>query len=181
MTPEELAERLRDIRDIDPVSPWPPGPGWWLLALILAILPFVIIRYRPHLFFRRFFKQRLATPDWRKSGAKELRALRARIGTDDPKQVASDLSELLRRVAMARCGREVCAGLSGNAWLQWLRDHDPNSFDWPNKGQLLASAPYAPTLPPDASLNLEELIDAALNWSSQDAAACSGAEELIHV
>lgn len=181
MTPEELAERLRDIRDIDPVSPWPPGPGWWLLGLAVVVVPFLIMRYRPQRFIKRFIARRLAAPDWRNSGTNELRALRARAGTADPKQVASELSELLRRIAMARCGRDVCAGLSGGAWLQWLQDHDPHAFDWPNKGKLLVRAPYAPTLPSGAALNLEELIDAALRWSAQDVEACVSAEAPAHV
>ena len=82
---------------------------------------------------------------------------------------------------MARCGREACASLSGNAWLNWLQQHDPQDFDWPNKASLLASAPYAPKLPADAALNLEELIEAALRWSEPDADACGGAEEPVHV
>ena len=173
MTPEDLAARLRDIRDIDPVSPWPPGPGWWLLALTIAVIVIFLMRYRPH----RLIWQRQPNGDWRKSATAELRALRIRANTEDPKQIAGELSELVRRVAMARCGREACAGLSGKRWLNWLQEHDPHNFDWPNKGGLLASALYAPQLPSDTETNLAELIDAALRWSASDAKACSGVEE----
>ncbi len=177
MTPNDLAERLRDIRDIDPVSPWPPGPGWWLLALAVAIVVILVVRYRPY----RFIRQNRSEPDWRKSGTAELRALRARAGTEDAKQVASELSELMRRIAMARCGRDACAGLTGKAWLSWLRDHDPHRFDWPNKGALLADAPYAPTLSADAATHLETLIDAAMHWSAADLKPCRRQEEQVRV
>ena len=38
MTPDDIVNRLRDIRDIDPVSAWPPGPGWWAVALVVILL-----------------------------------------------------------------------------------------------------------------------------------------------
>ena len=58
-----------------------------------------------------------------------------------------ELSELLRRVAMARLGREACAGLVGEAWLAWLAEQDPKGFDWRTRGRPLLDAPYAPPAP----------------------------------
>ena len=87
---------------------------------------------------------------WRWDAARQLRALRQRAATQDPKLTAGDLSELLRRVAMARLGRDACAGLAGEDWLAWLADQDPRGFDWRSKGRLLLDAPYAPPAPPAA-------------------------------
>ena len=56
----------------------------------------------------------------------------------------AELSELLKRIAMARHGRVACAGLQGQAWLDWLSAQDPNGFDWRQHGQPLIHAPYAP-------------------------------------
>ena len=36
-TPDPLAQ-LRDIHLPEPVSWWPPAPGWWLMALVAVVL-----------------------------------------------------------------------------------------------------------------------------------------------
>ena len=59
-------------------------------------------------------------------------------------QLAGELSELLRRIAIARLGRARAAGLSGERWLAWLQEHDPAGFAWTQLGQPLLTLPYAP-------------------------------------
>ena len=94
----------------------------------------------------------------------ELRNLRRRVGDgEDAKIVAGELSELLRRIAMARHGRSACAGLSGADWLDWLSVHDPNGFPWHETGRLLLTAPYAPS-PRGGVGQLLRLIDAVESW-----------------
>lgn len=146
-------EQLRDIHGIQGAPWWPPGPGWWLLALALLALIFLGWRYRA--------KLRLAIPPipflpvggWRWDAARQLRDLRRRAEGQDGKQTAAELSELLRRIAMARCGRDTCAGLTGEDWLAWLRSNDPQGFDWSQQGRALLEIPYAPppTPPPPAT------------------------------
>ena len=78
-------------------------------------------------------------------------------------QIAIELSELLRRIAIARLGRAHVAGLSGESWLTWLQQHDPAGFDWPRFGKPLLTLPYAP--PGSSQENVEQLlplIDAAM-------------------
>jgi hypothetical protein len=172
MDPENLVDRLRDIRGLDPVPWWPPGPGWWLVAIALGLLVAVMANWRP-----------LATPRlarrgifWQGDATRQLRALRQRLGTAPAKELTSEFSELLRRVAMARCGRGSCAGLSGRSWLSWLRDHDPAGFDWTGYADVLLQAPYAP---PGTTINdatLQRLIDAALVWTRRSVAECAAEE-----
>ena len=50
MQGDPLAQ-LRDIHLPDTVSDWPPGPGWWVLALVLllfgaALVIWAVRRYR---------------------------------------------------------------------------------------------------------------------------------------
>jgi len=163
VTPESLVNRLHDIHELDPVSAWPLATGWWLLlatvtALILLII--VLRRWRPD--WQRYLPQR----GWSRHAASELNRLRERIGRDDARTVSSELSELLRRIAIARCGRRHCAGLHGKAWLAWLAEHDPDGFDWRNHGQLLLALPYAPPGETAEAPRLRTLIDAAMAWTT---------------
>jgi len=141
---QEVTLQLRDIRGLDPISWWPPAPGWWLLVGSMLLLLYLGWRWRASLRVRIPPFPVLRIGNWRWDAARQLRDLRQRALTQDPKHTASELSELLRRVAMARLGRDACAGLTGAAWLAWLADQDPNHFDWRTQGQPLLDAPYAP-------------------------------------
>lgn len=142
--PAEILSQLRDIRGLDPVSWWPPALGWWLVAGALVLVLYLAWRYRASLRLRIPPIPVLRIGNWRWDAGRQLRDLRQRAVAQDPKQTAVELSELLRRVAMARLGREACAGLVGEAWLAWLAEWDPKGFDWRTRGRLLLDAPYAP-------------------------------------
>lgn len=162
VNPELL--HLRDIRGLDPVGLWPPAPGWLLLLLLLILLPLLLpMIARGYRYWRL-----LAREDWRRDAVERLHALQRRVAREEPKVVAAELSELLRRIAVARCGRDACAGLHGDRWLDWLADHDPHGFDWRRHGPLLLELPYAP--PPvdggaDHAVELRELIKATRAWA----------------
>ena len=67
---------------------------------------------------------------WRRDAIQSLKTLRYRSSLEDPKLIGDELSELLRRIAIAHRGRHACAGLTGEAWLEWLSRDDPTGFDW---------------------------------------------------
>lgn len=148
---------LRDIRGLDPVSWWPPAVGWWVLAatvlLILAALAAVWV-----------WRRRVWVRAQQRDARRRLRALRRRVGRGEAMDPAGTFSGLLRRVAMLRYGRAACAGLSGEAWLDWLSTHDPGGFDWRTEGRMLLEAPYAPGHLPVDVPQLQRLIDATLAW-----------------
>jgi len=100
----------------------------------------------------------------------KLREAQAVMGTllgkrgDETLQQAGRLSELLRRIAMARSGRRVAAGLTGENWLHWLEEMDASGFEWEKRGQVLLKAPY---MPPSMEVERKEvaaLIRAATRW-----------------
>lgn len=161
MNPDLIFRQMRDIEGIDPIGLWPLAPGWWL---VLAALVLVVVLARAA--WRRFGAYR-PQAFWRRDAANQLRLLRRRVGRDDGKQLAADLSELLRRIAMARCGRDICAGLHGDEWLSWLQQQDPNGFDWPAKGRLLIELPYAPPGLATDNGQLYTLLDATQAWVMQ--------------
>ncbi len=160
---------LRDIRGIEGIPWWPPADGWWMLLGAMALIGLALWHWRA------FLRLRVPIPgitlgSWRWDAAAALRDLRrrARAG-QDPKDTAGELSELLRRIAMARLGRPACAGLAGEDWLAWLAANDPRGFPWHERGRLLLDAPYAPPRraeDPGLSKPLAELMDAAYFWVS---------------
>lgn len=158
------AQQLRDIHEAMGNPWWPPAPGWWLLLTVLVLAVLLMRR------FDSVWRLRVPIPlvtlgTWRWDAAGALRRLRRDVDSVAPKQSASALSELLRRIAMARHGRAACAGLHGEDWLAWLAAHDPNGFDWRSQGRLLLQAPYAP--PSEVAAEraaLRALIDASMGW-----------------
>ncbi len=147
--------QLIDIRGLDAIPWWPPAPGWWLatLFLIAAIIGLILlgrylILYPPG--------------SWRWEARRALVQLKRQQGKLSHKEVAARLSELLRRISIARLGRPAVAGLTGSEWLQCLERLDPRGYPWIDRGKPLLTLPYAPENG-EAHLNtLEELIQAAM-------------------
>lgn len=152
---------LRDIRGIEGVPWWPLAGGWWMLLGALLVLGLLAWHWRTVL---RLPIPYLTLGSWRWDAAAALRDLRRRDRAgQDGKTTAAELSELLRRIAMARLGRGACAGLAGEDWLDWLSAQDPRGFPWRERGRILLDAPYAP---PGrlGDRRLAELIEAAYAW-----------------
>ena len=155
---ESGAVYLRDIHGLDTVPWWPLAPGWWLLAGVLMLVGVATMLWYAG------WSRRDPLAGWRRDARRKLRALRRRTRKGDLKEIAGTLSELLRRIAILRCSRQDCAGLSGDDWLEWLAKNDPNAFKWQEHGRLLLAAPYAPPGFGVERRELIRLIDAALNW-----------------
>lgn len=154
-----LAAQLRDIRGLDPISWWPLAPGWWILIGGLLVLIIGLTLWIRHL-------RKYPPGGWNKAARQQLMALRRRQRELGPKTVAAELSELLKRIALARFGRQGFAALSGEDWLQWLEAHDPNNFKWQEKGRLLLELPYAPEGREADPKRLDALIGAALKLAA---------------
>ncbi|MBK1703580.1 DUF4381 domain-containing protein, partial [Halochromatium glycolicum] len=149
MNPELQA--LRDIHDPLGNPWWPLAPGWWLVLLALCAAAVLIWRQRRH---RPLLPPLplLRVGDWRWDAHRQLKRLQRAAPSTPLKVRAAELAELLKRIAMARHGRAHCAGLHGQAWLDWLTEQDPDGFDWRQEGQILIRAPYAPPQhPPEHS------------------------------
>ena len=149
--PDPLAD-LRGYHLPDPVSWWPPAPGWWLLALLVLSLLVLLAGWlvRRH---RRGAAARAAQA--------ELTALRAALAQDgDAAACARGLSRLLRRFALVRFPRRAVAGLSGEAWLAFLDAQGGGGRFQSGPGRLLLDAPYRP--PQD--LPVAELASLVEDW-----------------
>lgn len=139
--------QLRDIHLPARISWWPPAPGWWLLAA--AILLPALALYGLHRHRRR--------NHWRRFALGELARLRELHESQQstPRALVSELSILLRRVAVSRFPREETAALSGEEWLAFLdRSLGENAAFQSDAGRLLTTVPYRPEMDIDpASLS----------------------------
>ncbi len=109
-TPEaqELLSRLHDLEVPEPVSWWPPAPGWWLIALVvLTLLAGLALKIRQHHRRNRY----------RKAGLDLL----LQIDHNDP-NAAQAVSALLKRIALAAYPQDHAriAPLFGENWIEFL-------------------------------------------------------------
>lgn len=150
-----MVEPLADLRPYHlpaPVGWWPPAPGWWLLAaLLLAALLGAVWWWRD--------RRRRRAPA--RQAERELEALCAAFAGDgDAHALARGCSRLLRRLAIARCGRQAVAGLTGEAWLTFLDAQGGGKTFRFGPGRVLLEAPYRPLVAGD----VESLCPAVRDW-----------------
>ncbi|HSN24296.1 MAG TPA: DUF4381 domain-containing protein, partial [Methylomicrobium sp.] len=100
---------LRDIHLPEAIGWWPPAIGWWLLIIFVTLLTFCTF----------WLYKRLTRKTALKIARKQLSVLKHDQTLDDFSKM-TELSALLRRVAMSVDGRAKVAGLSGAAWLGYL-------------------------------------------------------------
>ena len=124
MDSTELLAQLADIHlpepvGMGPLGTWPPAPGWWVLGLLLLIgLPYLVrwllgLRTRSKtrkqaLAALQHCYQRLASAAAGESEHAQLRYL-------------NEVNEVLRRVALVHFPQTGVAGLSGAAWVDFIR------------------------------------------------------------
>ncbi len=129
--------QLKDIHLPEPVSIWPPAPGWWLLAAAALIITlFSVIRITS--WYRKNAYRRLAEV--------QLDALdKSYKQHEDCIIYACDINRLLKQVAVTYYDRECVSRLSGKQWLEFL-DRTGNTRNFTEgAGQLLESAQYRKT------------------------------------
>ncbi len=142
---------LRDIHGLDSIPWWPLAPGYWLILLAVIALIWLI---------RALWRR----SDWRVDAKEQFTQLKRQRHRLTHKAFIAAFSELLRRIAMARYGREACAGLHGSAWLEWLEAHDPKGFPWKDMGKPLLTLPYAPDDTEIDAETMTSLLRALRHW-----------------
>ena len=141
---------LQDIHLPDAVGYWPLAPGWWLLFGLLVLL------------------MALSFLGWRFWQARRLRRLAlAQLSalTELPAgELARALSRLLRQAAISHFSRQDSAGLSGQAWLEFL---DLPFADRPFSegiGRCLLDAPYRPASQVEPQIDGAALLSLCRRW-----------------
>ena len=142
---------LKDIHLPEAIGWWPPAIGWWILAMVIPSLIVLLV----------WLCKRLT----RKTALKTATKLLAQIkqnSTLDNLQKLTELSTLLRRVAISVSPRATAAGLTGRQWLAFLDNSVTGAPFSAGIGQLLADAPYRKTPPTD--LEIAQLITLCSDW-----------------
>lgn len=149
-------QQLHDIEGLDRISHWPLAIGWWAsIAFGTIIFGSAIWLLKRRLDYLR---------SWKRDALKKLNSLEQNLSPTNSGEAIVFLSEYLRRIAIRRFPRKECAGLVGEAWLKWLKTHDPKQFDWTDKGKPLIEAPYAPEHAQLPVGHIKELIQAIRCW-----------------
>ncbi len=131
--PVDPLQDLRDVHMPDPISWWPPAYGWWMIIMLFIVVigigVWAAARYRQSRF------RRLALT--------RLNQVKQQYAMDANEQLAIiQLSQLVRRYALAMFPRSEVAGLSGQSWLEFLDQVGKAHLFSDGPGQILRSSPY---------------------------------------
>ncbi|MDA1370085.1 MAG: DUF4381 domain-containing protein [Proteobacteria bacterium] len=120
MDSEELLEQLADIHLPQAVSYWPPAPGWWILALLLLITSYFLVkRYLSYITQQRICQHALAELNrcYREFAAAEG------VSRDEANlRYVNAFNSVLRRVALVHFPLANVASLDGREWVDFIRE-----------------------------------------------------------
>jgi len=146
MQPQQLP--LRDIHLPEPIGWWPPALGWWLLLGTICGLGLALFLLRRWLRKRRKEPKRIARREFEKLQT-EYQQQR------DPKMLVEKISILLRRLYISSYPRTEVAGLTGEAWLEFLDKQLGSPQFTQGHGRCLIEAPYQANV----AINVEVLLE----------------------
>ena len=110
MDPSQIP--IRDLHLPEAIGWWPLAPGWWIVIGLAAVA--------------LLFLMRRALIARRRSSARRYALKKLKQHCDDyakngnAVELGTQLSELVRRTMLAYAPRGEVAGLTGDAWLEWL-------------------------------------------------------------
>lgn len=147
---DELQESLKDLRDIhqpDPISFWPPAPGWWLVLLLFVCGIFLI---------RRWMKKP-KMPKYRKFALEELKNITTNYEIQrDAHKTANECALLIRKMLLVTDKEKKIAGMINEEWLIYLDKRSETTLFSQGAGRVLAKQIYQK----DAEVDALGLIEA---------------------
>jgi hypothetical protein len=124
MDSEELLAQLADIHLPEPVSFWPPAPGWWVLAVLLLIGLILFARWwSRHHAKQQVYLHAIAELD------RCMQAYSEQEGSIDQRKLdyVNAVNSVLRRVALVHFPDSGVASLGGAEWVDFIRKNGDSS------------------------------------------------------
>lgn len=106
---QDPLQALHPLREPSPVSWWPPGPGWWLVAVVTLVVVILALAW----IWRQHRRSR-----YRRQAAAELTALRGASMSDHARIQCAN--EILKRAALSSYSARQVASLAGSEWMNFL-------------------------------------------------------------
>jgi hypothetical protein len=148
MQPTQLP--LKDLHLPEMIGWFPPAFGWWLVVVLIPL----------SLWFLYGCYQRLTRKTSLKTAKRLLNTLKNSTVSNSEK--LTELSALLRRVAISVAPRAQTASLTGQAWLAFLDSTLKDAPFTTGAGRCLADAPYRQS--PPSEQEIYQLISLCEDW-----------------
>lgn len=151
MEAEDPLSQLRDIHLPEPVTFWPPAPGWWVLLLLVLIgLAFLYRHAIAAIFQRRKLAAVLkrldrALQDYTDAAMDESSRNQAGL------EFLAKVNILLNRVVLDIHDNEGGVHLTGSAWLEFLDREGATTAFSDGPGSILADGIYRRRFDADAN------------------------------
>lgn len=150
---QEAPLPLRDLHLPGEVDWWPLAPGWWfLIAVAVAFAGWAAWRGIRHWRYNAARRHALKLLDRYESEYLEHR---------DVVRLGKQVSELLRRGMLAYAPRAEVAGLTGEAWLEWLDRDLAVPYFHTDGGRSLLTLPYRNPASAGENVDIGALLAAA--------------------
>ncbi len=148
--PPNPLDQLRDIHLPEPISWWPPAPGWWILALAGSVLAVWLLRW----LYRRY-----KAKHYRRQALLQLEQVKA---DTDPQEQLRALFVLLKQTANCAYPNRQPSSLTIEPFVEFLRfSCDQSVFSQPT-GELQTLL-YAKQTS-EQSQDIEALFEDARIW-----------------
>ncbi len=156
MNPADPLAQLRDIHLPEPVSAWPPGPGWWLGAILLLAMLALL---------GTWLWRRRRDNAWRREACFTLNtAYQSWQGDGDSGRFLQQVNAVLKRAALRQFPNYEVARLSGSDFEAFL---DRQWRKPPEEGfRALGFAEHA-YRPAPGQLDIDAVHNLGQRWLSQ--------------
>jgi len=119
-------EQLEPLIAPAPISWWPPAPGWWVLAALLPLLLWGLVRLLKRLPRKAVSASHEAALDpLRQAALHELEQLQKPYADVDAGPWLQQLNAILKRLCRERYPQSHSHTLSSRAWLAFLDSRCP--------------------------------------------------------
>ena len=150
----DLLAQLRDIHAAPAVPWWPPAPGWWVLAMLVAVTLFFAIRYALRAFLRVMRRRHLY---------RFVASVEAGIDpVTAPQDFLSAINRVFKIVAIGAFPEQSCAHMQGAEWAGFLQRNFVQNPDTEALA-VLAEGPYQPA----SEFDHAALTRLAMQWIRQ--------------